>query len=140
MIEKTEDLGMSYEETAEELEKILKEKLGIGFADMTEALSQYTQEHAEELSKDFFTITPYEDYGKLIEDQGKITEFIRQQASKPENWEAIMMEENRSAKDLHMLTFVFHNKAVDNGESLFGYVYVSFDGKILRSIVVSDGD
>jgi hypothetical protein len=138
MIEKIEDLDLKKEDTQQDLDQILQEKLGVSLSAMTSVLQQYTQEHAEELASNFFVIVPNGDYGCLLEDQVKIASFIREEASSPHNWIPGLLSVYDDKKQAPMLKVAFLNKAVDDGNSMIGYVFVSFSGNILHSFVHGD--
>ena len=131
MLEKFDDLKI--EELSKEgdfipqLSALLKEQLGIGFEEMTQSLSEWVKSHAEELTHEFVNIAPYEQYDKILEDNDSMAEFLKTEAHKPENWELHFMGVDKK-KDL--LEVIFSNKAVDDGDSLRGYVFVSKSGKI----------
>lgn len=138
MIEKVEDLGLGDKLTPEEADLILKEKLGLSLADMAGALQLYTQDHAEELAANFIIIIPHGDYDRLLEDPKKIAQFIREEASKPESWTGKTLRLHNDKKQPPMIKVTFTNKVVDEGDSMEGYVFVSFAGKILHAFVVGD--
>lgn len=138
MIEKWEDLGVTGEETPEQLNEIFKEKLGITFEDMTSLLSKYVEEKAEELASNFVTVIPYEDYSKFLEDPTKIADFFRREASKPENWTPSYMGTSKDKKKPNMIEVLFENKAVDDGKSMTGFIFLSYSGKVLHAFVHGD--
>jgi hypothetical protein len=138
MIDKAEDLGFKGKESNEQVLEILKEKLGVSLDDMTAALQQYVQQHAEELATNFLVVIPHEDYTKGIEDQGKIAKFFREDASLPVNWVLWDLHSTKEADKLPMLKISFHNKAVDEGDSMHGHVLLNFGGKILHAFVHGD--
>lgn len=128
MIEKLEDLGFLEEDTIEQIDVKLQEKLGVSIATLQEPLSRYMVENAEVLTHDFPNVAPMGDYSKLLEDNDGIAEFFKTEGHKPEHWKLDGINLSEVVKTL--LTFEFHNVAIDDGESCSGFVYVSFDGKI----------
>lgn len=141
MIEKFEDLFdeqvsdklediKERDERLEAVDKHIQEKLNISFIDMKKALSAATVANAEELTHEFVNVAPHGDYEKLLEDNDSMALFFKEEAHKPENWdiEALRPVENKSMPNL--ITFAFYNKAVDDGSTMKGFVYVSFEGKI----------
>jgi hypothetical protein len=112
----------------EDLDRILKEKLGIGFAECQQALCDSLQERAEEMSQDMTTMAPHGDYGKLMEDAESIAKFLREEASKPEHWKIEFIELRKESDQL--MEMIFFNKAVDDGDLLKGFVFVGLSGKI----------
>jgi dsDNA-binding SOS-regulon protein len=127
MIEKIQDLDLKTGDTDDQVDAKIKEKLGIGLTEMKEALSSAVRDKAEEISLDLMNIAPYGDYDKLIEDNEKMAEFLKQEAHKPENWElfSVQLRETDS-----LIQFKFMNSAVDQGDTFEGLVYVSQNGKI----------
>ena len=77
---------------------------------------------------DFVNIIPYGDYDRIIEDNKAMVNFLRDHASKENNWELYSV----TMCDTHdnLISFYFKNQSVDDGDALCGFVYVSFDGKI----------
>lgn len=145
MIEKYEDLGLDALDEEDEsakptsleeynkqrmakAEALVKEKLGVSFDEMRKALGDYTISHAEELTHGFVNIAPLGDYGKLLEDNDSMAEFLKSEGFKSEHWELRGIRLSDVQKNL--LSFEFANKSVDDGESFQGFVYVSFQGKI----------
>jgi hypothetical protein len=138
MIEKFEDLGFKGEETEEQIAQIFQEKLGVGVPEMVELLSKYLKEHAEEIAPNFVTLIPYEDYSKLLEGDGKIAAFLKQDACKSDNWSPTHIGVSKDPKKPQMLEILFGNQAVNDGNSLTGYIFITFAGKILHVFVQGD--
>lgn len=138
MIEKFEDLGLKDEHTLEQIDEILKEKLGVSFTDMTTLLSQYLQDKANELAKNYITVICYGDYFNVIEGELVITQFFREEACKLENWIPDKIFLSNDPKQPEMIEIMFNNKAVDENDSMFGYVFVSFTGVIRHAFVHGD--
>lgn len=138
MIEKIEELGIKRGIALEELDQAFQEKLGVSLAAMTEALQLYVQERAEELAANFLVMVPNGDYARLLEDQVKMIKFLREEASQPDNWLPNLLKPLEDPKQPSMLKIVFDNTAVDDGDSLVGFVFVSFAGKILHAFVQGD--
>lgn len=137
MIEKFEDLELDsiksetesdVDTMVQQIDARLQEKLGVSFAGLKQALSEYVLAHAEELTHEFVNIAPYGDYGKLLEDNDSMAEFFKTEGHKVENWEV----QGLTPHDVHknLITFHFANKSVDDGDVFQGFVYVSFQGKI----------
>lgn len=129
MIEKVEDLDLKPENTFEEMLVILQEKLGISVNEMQMALSASVQEKAHALTHEFTNIAPMGDYSKLLEDNDSMAEFLHTEAHKPEHWVLSTFRTNGGTGP-EMLKFTFKNFAVDDGEAMSGFVFVSFNGKI----------
>jgi hypothetical protein len=138
MIEKIEDLGFNDQQTPEEIAAIVKEKLGIGFPEMAELLSIYLDEKADEIAKNYVTVIPYGDYGKLLEGDAKIAHFFRTEAAKLESWVPFKLYVSKDPKQPEMIEVAFDNVAVDEGDSMKGYVFISFAGIVRHTFVVGD--
>lgn len=158
MIDKFEDLGVNEIELFEDIEgpvqpvpyeqlhkeyiaKIdarVQERLGISFDTMKQLLSDYTISHAEEMTHDFVNITPFGDYGKMLEDNDGMADFLKAEAHKVEHWHIKSIRQSEHKSMPNMITFHFYNKSVDEGESMFGYVYVNFEGKVKHAFAQAD--
>jgi hypothetical protein len=134
MIEKFADLGLTSIDKIEVVDKLFQEKLGISFQTMTEALSTYVQANAEELSEQFINVAPYGDYSKLLEDKSSISLFFREEAHKPENWQADFVGTSKNS----LIEIGFKNTAVDDGTNMEGFVFVSFGGIIRYAFAQGD--
>lgn len=133
MIESIKDLKLDDLKEDDEnfwtlLDERLKEHLGINSVEIKEALSKAIVESAEELSLELPNIAPHGNYEKMLEDNESMANFLKDEASKPEHMVLYSIHEDDKMKQL--LKFVIVNKAVDNGESLTGFVYVSKAGVI----------
>lgn len=130
------DLEIDFEGTSEEVKAKLEEKLGIKITDLREALEKYTQEHAGELGKDFITLAPYGDYGKLLEEENEIASFINEEAALAKNWALAYLEQaDTRLVSENLLEFVFINTAMDEDEALRGIVYIGAGGKVKHVFV-----
>lgn len=158
MIEKFEDLGIDeielfediegpvqpipYEELHKEyLAKIdarVQERLGISFDAMKQLLSEYTSSHSEEMALELVNISPFGDYGKLIEDNDGMSDFLKTEAHKIEHWSINSIKPVDKKGMPNMITFRFQNASVDEGKSVFGYVYVNFEGKVKHAFAQGD--
>lgn len=121
-------LGLDDDDTAETIAVKVQEKLGTSLGTMQEALSKSLAERAEEMTLEMPNIAPMGDYDKLIEDNDGMAEFLKTEAHKSEHWKLYEIKVSDVKKDL--LSFVFANMAVDDGDSLKGFVFVSKTGKI----------
>jgi hypothetical protein len=136
MFENFKDLNISSDDSINEVEGKIKEKLGIDFSTMKEALSSFVKEKAEELSLEFNNIAPYGDYGELLEDNEKMANFLKQEASLMKNWEISYFMQ--SDVNPSLLQFIFNNCSVDEGNSFQGHVFVSKSGKIRHAFAKLD--
>jgi len=133
MIESVKDLGLDELDQEDEnfvplFEERIKERLGVSCQEIKESLSKAIIKTAEELSLDLPNIAPYGSYEKLLEDNDSMSEFLKTEASKPENMIIYSIQEDNKFKNL--FKFTLYNRAVDEGESLIGFVYVSKTGVI----------
>jgi hypothetical protein len=126
MVADWKELGLVDGGGEEQWSQQIKEKLGLSVDELKSAISKWMETHAEELSLTFLTVAPYGDYGKMMEDNDSMAEFFRKEASKLEHWKL----SGGKTEGENMFQFCFDCQAVDEGESLRGYVYVSKLGKI----------
>jgi hypothetical protein len=138
MIQTFDDLVFPDKATPEQIEQIVKDKLGIGFPEMAAPLSKYVQDKAEELAQNYITVVCYGDYGKVIEGDAKIAEFFRTEAHKPEHWAPAGLFASKDSNQPEMIEVVFKNTAVDEADSMTGFVFVSFAGAIRHAFVTGD--
>src|SRR5579885_3539720 len=106
----------------------LQEKLGVTVEQMTTALSEWVQAHAEEMTLDMNSLTPFGEYDKTLENNDDMADFLKKEAHKPENW--VMHSLGPTKDNPALLQIIFANKAVDDGETVHGYVFVGLSGKI----------
>lgn len=128
MIETYKDLVGDEAKTSEDIDQKIKEKLGIGLAEMVGALCDSLKARAEDVAEDCYSIAPYGDYSKLIEEKEGVVSFLREEASKPEHWKFEFLEVKK--KEDKLIEFVFVNSSVDDGDILKGFVFVGFSGLI----------
>ena len=76
MIEKFSDLELKDAQTAEDVDSLLKEKLGISLDEMRQSLSTAVLSSASDLAETMFNIAPLGDYSKLLEDQPSMVAFL----------------------------------------------------------------
>lgn len=128
MIEKFDDLNLADEDSFEQVDEKIKEKLGVSFIELKQALTDYVVSHAEELTHELTNIAPLGNYEKLLEDNDSMAEFIKNEASKAEHWH--VQGVTVSGPQNNLLAFHFGNDSIDDGDVFEGFVYVSFSGKI----------
>lgn len=121
-------LDLEQYEDQESVAKKIEDKMGIAVQAMRNSLSQWVLEHAEELSLDFVNIAPLGDYEKLIEDNDGMAEFLKTEAHKPEHW--LLYGIRVSDVNRALISFVFMNSAVDDGDVLKGLVFTNKTGVI----------
>lgn len=127
-------LDLKDEDTAETIAAKVQEKMGVSFGQMQEALAKSLVDRAEEMTLEMMNIAPHGDYEKLIEDNDGMADFLKTEAQKPENWKLYGIKSSDVKKDL--ISFVFVNMAVDDGDKLQGFVFVSKTGKIKHAFPV----
>lgn len=137
-MESFEELDFSKVETVDQIENYIKEQLGADFAAIRSRLSTDLQNRAEELTLEFTNIAPNGDYEKLLEDNDSMATFLKSEAAKDENWKLVEMQVVKYAGQ-QMLECIFNNKAVDDGTSLEGYVFLSKTGKIRHAFTQGNG-
>jgi len=128
MIEKFSDLELKDAQTAEDVDSLLKEKLGISLDEMRQSLSTAVLSSASDLAETMFNIAPLGDYSKLLEDQPSMVAFIKEEAHKAEHWK--LVSASISPVKQSLIVFTFNNQSIDDGDVMKGYAYVSFQGKI----------
>lgn len=133
MVEDFKEISFENLKELEEIDGVLRENLGIGFAECTKALCDSLLERAEEVVEDLPSVAPHGDYSKLLEEPESIAKFLREEAAKPENWKFEMLEV-RKAKD-QLMELIFVSTAVDDGDILKGFVFVGLSGKIRHAFV-----
>lgn len=122
------DIPFDEAKGSEAIDKLLQEHLGITIAQCALALSVSLQERANEFVDELISVAPNGNYEKLIEDPGAILKFLEEEAYKPEHWELELLGV-RSEKD-QLIELIFLNKAIDDGDTLKGYVFVGMSGNI----------
>lgn len=112
----------------EDFDKILREHTGTGFAELRATLTTSLKERVEEIAEDLPYVSPYGDYSKMMEDRDLIREFLLNEAAKDENWDFHFLEMRKKTDTL--MELCFFNKAVDDGDSLKGFIFLGLSGKI----------
>jgi hypothetical protein len=146
MINSIDDLGLNeilkdfdkleVHEIESRIDSALQEKLGVGLENLRNSLCESVKNRAEELALDLPNIAPYNDYGKLLEDNDSMATFLRDEASKLENWLLNSIQEYN--KNENLIKFLFVNKAVDDGQVLEGIVFVNKSGVIRHAFAQVD--
>lgn len=146
MIDSIKDLGLDEilkdfekleaNEIEEKISAALQEKMNLSLGILRDSLSESVKNRAEELALDLPNIAPYNDYGKLLEDNDSMATFLKDEAAKPENWLLTFLQEDHKNKTL--IKFVFVNKAVDDGHVLEGLVFVNKSGVIRHAFAQVD--
>lgn len=135
MIESVEDLGLKVlddikepEEVLKKLNEILTEKLGHSLEDIKKPLLEHVKSHAEELALELPNIAPFGDYGKLLEDNDGMANFLKTDAADPKHWLINLISGDDKFEQL--IRVVFKCLAVDDGDTLKGTVFISKAGVI----------
>lgn len=117
----------------EKLDFKLKEKLNIALDEIKKSITDYVASHAEELSLNLPNIAPYGDYSKLLEDNDSMSDFLKTEGIKPENWVLHSISDHEMHKQL--LRFEFVCTAIDDEEVLSGKAFISKAGIIRHAFV-----
>jgi hypothetical protein len=129
MLESFKDLKLDKDiETVEKLVECILSQVDLKLEDCYEVLTASLKQRAEELLVDIENIAPYGDYSSLIENPNQFLPFLQNEAAKPENWELSFIDTIKGNDKL--LEFIFVNKALDDGDLLKGFVFVSPNGKV----------
>jgi len=128
MPESFKDIPFGEAKKTEEIDALLQEHLKISLKDCHEALSISLEKRAEEFAAELTSLAPYGDYDKLTEDTDTITKFLREESTKLDNWKIEFLEIKKDTDKL--MELVFHNKSVDDGDILKGFVFIGLSGKI----------
>lgn len=112
----------------EDMDKVLREHTGTGFAECKAALTAALTERVDEMLEDLPYCSPHGDYSKMMEDRDLIREFLLNEAAKDEHWEFSFLEMRKKTDTLIELVFV--NTAVDDGDVLKGFIFLGLSGKI----------
>ncbi len=128
MVESFKEIPFDEAKGVEDIDKLLQQHLNISVRECAEALSAALKERAEEFVEELTTVAPYGAYDKLMEDPEAIATFLREDASKPENWTLEFLEYKKEKDQL--IELIFSNEAVDDGDNLKGFVFVGLSGKI----------
>lgn len=138
MIESYDELNLSQDDSLEQVDAKLVEKLGITLSYLQNSLSEYMQKKSDSLAKEFVNIAPNGDYINILEDSESISNFLKSKASSPENFK--LREIKLNATKNNLVSFEFSNAAIDNGDSCTGFAYVNFAGKLRHSFVKGELD
>jgi hypothetical protein len=133
MINLEDLLGLTDDDTAETIAVKVQEKMGVSLNLMRERLSQVLVDKAEEFTLELPNIAPLGDYGKLLEDNDQMALFLKEEANKSEYWKLYGLKASDVKKDL--VSFIFVNMAVDDGDVFKGFVFLSKTGKIKHVFV-----
>ena len=137
-MEDFKEFDLSKLEGVEQIEAYIQEKMGASFSEIKARLSANAKDKAEELTHEFTNIAPYGEYDKILEDNDSMADFLRAEAAKDENWILESLEVVKTGGQ-DCLQCMFVNKAVDDGTSLEGHVWLSKSGKIRHSFVQGNG-
>ena len=98
-------------------------------------LSEVLLARADEISKEYTNVICYGAYDKIMEDEESIANFLKQEAIKTENWKLHSLSISCEKAWIEML---FFNKAIDEGHTMKGIVFIDYSGKILHSFVLGE--
>ncbi len=105
-------------------------------------LCAYTVRKAEELAFQLVFIGTGAEYDEILEEQDAKMNFLRDVASKEENWVLgkADYEENDEVLGPDILIFTFMNFSFNHGSDMEGRVFVNKRGKIRAAIVRKSGN
>lgn len=133
MSEETKELDLSGIEPGpdalNQLSQKLKEQLGVSLEEAKEALSAWVQAHGDKLATDVLRIAPHDNYDKLLEVDIDKANFLKNEAHAVEHWDIHSLGPSTSKTLPDLFELMFANKAVDDGHTLLGHVYIG-GGKI----------
>lgn len=145
MIDSIEDLDLpdpygkertvSEEDYWKQIDHTLQEKLGLSLNKLKEQVCESLKNRAEEVALDLPNIAPYGDYGAMLEDNDGMSSFLKNEASKLENWQ---LSKIKMDKNPNLIKFVLMCSAVDDGEVLMGLVFTNKSGEIRHSFCQVD--
>lgn len=134
MIEKYSDLELAPAATLEEVEAIIKDKLGLSFSTMRSLLSSSLLESVDTIVSEMVNIVPFGDYSVLLEEPEDMAKFLKEEATKEEHWKIESIGPNEVDKKT-LISFIFYNAAVDDGDIIKGFVYTDLAGNIKHAFV-----
>ncbi len=139
LMKKIHELPFTDEQTEEERQAMIfgfiRDEFNLQPEDLTTRLSSYVQEKAENLTLDMMNIAPHGDYSKMLHNEDDMAQFLKSDAHEGKNWKLSMISPEHK---LNLLKFEFANTAVDDGESLKGMVYVSYQGKVKHAFAQTE--
>lgn len=140
IMKKITDLKFTDEQTEEERSALIfdfiKSEFNLQREDLITGLATYVQSNAEKLSMNMMNIAPHGNYSKMLHNDDDMAQFLKTEAHEDKNWKLSMISPEHK---LNLLRFEFSNKAVDDGESLKGMVYVSYQGKVKHAFAQIEG-
>lgn len=118
----------------EDLNAMILDVFKVSLDDMSKALSTAVEANSDEIAKQFINIAPLGDYGLLMEDPSKMSEFLKTEAHKPEHWIVSSLVPEKTG----YTRFIFNNDAVDDGTTFVGYVTVNAKGQIKHAFAQAE--
>lgn len=119
-----------------QVDKTLKEKMDLSLEILTEQVCNSIKNRAEEVALDLPNIAPYGDFGAMLEDNDSMATFLKNEASKPENWKLTKIQ--MDGKDSNLVKFVLLCSAVDDGDVLMGLVFTNKSGIVRHAFCQVD--
>jgi hypothetical protein len=125
------DLNILDSDNVEQIiEKILI-VLGITSDKMKESISSVILNKADDIVLELKNIAPLGDYSKLLEDNESMINFLKTEVYKTEYWNLVRMDTDSTGLN----KFTFNCTAIDDGQSLYAFVFVNDQGKIRHTFV-----
>lgn len=132
--ERTEELPE--EEFWKKVDEAIQEKMGLSILKLSILVANSIKDKAEEIALDLPNLAPYGDYGAMIEDNDSMSEFLKKEASKPDNWKLTKIQID--AQNKPMVKFLLMCKAVDDGDVLMGLVFTNKSGEFRHAFCQVD--
>lgn len=128
-----EDLNISCKDDESVINEKLLSNLGVSLLDLKKELCLYVSNNSFELAKEIKVIFPYGDYSKMIENKEEISLFLKEEASKIDNWILFKVAPNED-----LMNFTFACLPVNEDFEFKGHVFISLNGKIKHSFITND--
>lgn len=127
-----DDLNLSPEDTLDTALPKIVEMMGISVEEIkTSVLSSVSRKY-EDIAKEFPNLAPYNNYKKLMTEKPEISEFIKTECIKPENWKLARIKLTKLG-ETDMMQFTFDCTAMDEENPLKGFVFVNKNSKVKYS-------
>ena len=118
----------------EKTDVFLKEKLDTSLEQLKAILCEAMKEKAEESVKDLVNIVCFGDYDKIIEDPVEMANFLKEEATKPDNWQFSRL----SSTDEEFIRIKFISTVVDDGDYFLGYIFLNKEGQVKHVFFYGD--
>jgi len=113
----------------------IQEKLYVSLDNMKNEIINWVRDNTMSLAEQFKYVVAFGDYDRFFDEKQLIQGFFAEEASKIENW---IISGAKLDLKLNLIKFAFSCKAIDEGDSLKGYVYVSENGKVKHAFAQNE--